>query len=90
VTVDPAAYVGLPEGEAVKRLRDAGLDPVVEKKANPGDQQEGTVASVDPTGQVTPGSEVTVAVWDKAPKEQKGPKPEHGSGKDKGHDKGRG
>ena len=82
VTVDPAAYVGLPEGEAVKKLRDAGLDPVVAKKANPGDQQEGTVASVDPTGQVTPGSEVTVAVWDKAPKEQKGPKPEHGPGKD--------
>jgi serine/threonine-protein kinase len=92
VTVDPAAYVGLPEGEATKKLRDAGLDPVVEKKANPGDQQEGTVASVDPTGQVPQGSEVTVAVWDKAPKEPKGPKPEHGGGpgKGKGHDKGRG
>jgi serine/threonine-protein kinase len=94
VTVDPAAYVGLPEGEAVKKLRDAGLDPVVEKKANPGDQQEGTVASVDPTGQVPEGSEVTVAVWDKAPKEPKAPKPDHGGGpgkgKGKGHDKGRG
>jgi serine/threonine protein kinase len=97
VTVDPAAYVGLPEGEAVKKLRDAGLEPVVEKKPNPGDEPEGTVASVDPTGQVPRGSEVTVAVWDKAPKEPKAPKPEHGGGpgkdkggKDKGHDKGRG
>ena len=84
VTVDPATYVGLPAPEAEKRLRDAGLEPVTTEKENPGAEKDGTVASVNPSGEVERGSEVTLEVWAKAPKEEK-PK---GPGKGKGHDKG--
>jgi len=78
VTVDPADYVGLTEGEARKRLEAAGLQPEVERRANPGGEEAGTVAEVSPTGEVDPGSTVTLAVWDKA---EPAPAPEPDKGK---------
>ncbi len=85
VTVDPATYVGLKAPEAEKQLREAGLNPVLTERENPGDEKDGTVAAVSPTGEVERGSDVTVEVWGKAPKEEK---PGKGPGKDgKGHDK---
>jgi serine/threonine-protein kinase len=79
VTVDPADYVGLTEGEARKRLEEAGLQPAVERRANPGGEEAGTVAEVSPTGEVDPGSTVTLAIWDKA-QPAPAPKPDNGKG----------
>ncbi len=90
VTVDPDDYLGLEEGKARTRLEAAGLRPAVERRANPGGEEAGTVAEVSPTGPVEPGSTVTLTVWDAAapapaPKPDK-PAPDKG-GKGGKHDK---
>jgi serine/threonine-protein kinase len=93
VTVDPADYVGQPEDTASQRLQDQGLQPVSERRTNPGGEQAGTVAAVRPTGPVDRGSQVTLEVWDEPaqPGPGKGDKPDKpakdekdGKGKGKG------
>jgi len=54
---------GLPEAEARRRLVEAGLRPVVERRADAGGSEPGTVADVRPTGLVDPGAEVRLTVW---------------------------
>jgi serine/threonine-protein kinase len=70
VTVDEDDYVGTPRRDAERRLRDLGLRPRVERIDNDGTQEEDTVASVSPTGEVEEGTEITLEVWDKPPPEQ--------------------
>jgi serine/threonine-protein kinase len=67
VTVDEDDYVGEDRKVAEDRLRSLGLKPKVEKVDNDGTQEEDTVASVSPTGEVEEGSEITLQVYDKAP-----------------------
>ena len=92
VQVDPADYVGRPRGEAERSLRDAGLEPVVERRTNDGGESAGTVAEVRPTGQVDRGSQVTLVVWDEAappPAKHDPPEKKHPPTKKHGH-KGKG
>jgi serine/threonine-protein kinase len=63
VTVDPATYVGRPKGDARKDLEDLGLRVDETTVDNPGDQEKDVVADVSPTGEVEPGSTVTLSVY---------------------------
>jgi hypothetical protein len=85
VQVDANDYLGRPEDEAGADLRDAGLEPVAERRSNPGDEAAGTVAAVRPTGEVDKGSQVTLEVWDEPPGKGDGRKAHHDRGKGKGH-----
>ncbi|QBX55313.1 serine/threonine protein kinase [Nocardioides seonyuensis] len=69
VEVDPAAYVGRDHKDVEKELRELGLEPVKVELENAGDQGEGIVAEVSPTGTVGVGDTVEVRFWGKAPKE---------------------
>ena len=68
VEVDPAAYVGRDHKDVEKDLRDLGLKPEKNEIENPGDQPEGVVTEVSPTGTVELGETVEVSFWGKAPK----------------------
>ena len=61
VTVDEAAYVGEPLDPVRAELTDLGLVVVVDEVDGAGDA--GTVAAVDPAGEVTVGDTVTVSVF---------------------------
>ena len=67
--LDPAAFVGRDHKDVEKELRELGLEPVKVELENPGDQGEGIVAEVSPTGTVEAGGTVEVRFWGKAPKE---------------------
>ncbi len=67
VEVDPAAYVGRDHKDVEKELRDLGLAPVGEELENPGDQPDGIVESVEPSGTLQEGDTVTVRYWAKVP-----------------------
>jgi serine/threonine-protein kinase len=67
VTVDEADYVGSDISDAEAALRELGLKVRKEKVDNPGDQTEGAVAAVDPTGTLDQGETVTVSYYDKVP-----------------------
>ena len=82
VTVDPEEYIGLPKDEAKARLEELDLKVKDEKVENVEGYPEDTVADLEPTGEVEPGTEITLYVWDKPLVEE--PKP--GKGKAKGHD----
>lgn len=69
VTVEEGDYVGDPVDDAEQRLKDLGLKPKKEKIDNPGDEEEDTVASVSPTGELEPGTEVTLEYYDKPAEE---------------------
>ncbi len=89
VTVDEGDYVGDPADDAEQRLEDLGLKVKQEKVANDGSAVPDTVASVDPSGEVPVGSEVTLGVYDdpevEAPTEPPGGGPPDDKGKaDKG------
>jgi len=79
VEVDPAAYVGRDRKDVEKELRDLGLEPVAVELENPGDQPDGVVDSVEPSGTLQEGDQVTVSFWGKAPPGQQ---------KDEGNDEG--
>ena len=72
VQVDAGDYVGRPAEDASKDLKALGLKVREQKVDNPGDQQQDTVADVNPTGDVTKGSTVTLSVYD-APAKTPGP-----------------
>ena len=69
--VDPAAYVGRDRKDVEKELRDLGLEPVAVELENPGDQPDGVVDSVEPSGTLQEGDQVTVSFWGKAPPGQR-------------------
>ena len=79
VEVDPAAYVGRDRKDVEKELRDLGLEPVAVELENPGDQPDGVVDSVEPSGTLQEGDQVTVSFWGKTPPGQQ---------KDEGNDEG--
>jgi len=84
VTVDPAAYVGRPKKEVAKELQALGLKVEETKVDNPGDQEKDTVADVTPSGEVEPGSTVTMAVYGDPPVDEK-PGKGNGNGNAKGN-----
>lgn len=88
VRLDPSAYVGRPVAEVTAELTALGLEPRAVDQANPGGHRAGTVAALDPTGQVRMGATVTLQVWDAAPRatdtKDHGGKPGKGKGKGKG------
>ncbi|WP_254185772.1 protein kinase domain-containing protein [Nocardioides panacis] len=63
VTVDPAAYVGRPAKDARKDLEKLGLTVAETTVENPGDQEKDGVSGVSPSGEVEPGSTVTLSVY---------------------------
>jgi eukaryotic-like serine/threonine-protein kinase len=67
VEVDPASYVGRDRKDVEKELRDLGLEPTSVELENPGDQPEGIVESVEPSGTLQEGDPVTVSYWAKVP-----------------------
>jgi eukaryotic-like serine/threonine-protein kinase len=71
VEVDPAAYVGRDRKDVEKDLRELGLEPTPVELENPGDQPEGIVESVEPSGTLQEGDTVTVSYWAKVPPGQK-------------------
>ena len=52
---------------AKDRLRDLGLEPTPVEVENPGDQPEGVVTAVEPSGTLQEGDTVTVSYWAKVP-----------------------
>ena len=72
VTVDPATYVGRDHKDVAKELEDLGLAVQEEELVNLGDQGEGIVASVDPSGEVAAGESVVVSYYGKASKSEDG------------------
>jgi serine/threonine-protein kinase len=81
VQVRAASYVGKPVDEVRAALRDLGLSTRVVTVDNPGGRPTGTVAALDPTGQVKVDATVTLQVWGAVPKDNSGP------GNGKGHGK---
>jgi eukaryotic-like serine/threonine-protein kinase len=67
VEIDPDAYVGKPVDQARSQLRAMGMQTTTQTVDNPGDQDEGTVAGVSPTGQVDKGSTITLQVYGPPP-----------------------
>jgi hypothetical protein len=67
VTIDPDAYLGKSADQARSQLRAMGMQTTTQTVDNPGDQDEGTVAGVSPTGQVDKGSTITLQVYGPAP-----------------------
>jgi serine/threonine-protein kinase len=67
VEVNPDAYIGKPVDQARSQLHAMGLQTTTQTVDNPGDQDEGTVAGVSPTGQVDQGSTITLQVYGPPP-----------------------
>ncbi|MFC7495586.1 MULTISPECIES: serine/threonine-protein kinase [unclassified Nocardioides] len=72
VRIEEGDYVGRPVGDVQRELADLGLRVVTERVDNPGDQIEGDVTSVNPTGALEAGDTVTLGVWGPLPE----PEPE--------------
>jgi serine/threonine-protein kinase len=70
VQVSAAAYIGKPVDAVRTALSDLGLRSRVVTVDNPGGRQAGTVAALDPTGQVRVSATVTLQVWGAAPTKQ--------------------
>jgi len=70
VEVDEDDYVGRDHKDVEAELRELGLKPKGEKVDNDGGSTEGAVESLDPTGTLQEGDEITVYYYDKAPEEQ--------------------
>ena len=67
VEVDPAAYVGRDHKDVEKELKKLKLVPAPVELENPGDQPDGVVESVEPSGTLQEGDTVTVSYWAKVP-----------------------
>jgi len=63
VRIDEADYLNRPLGDVQRELADLGLRVVTESVANPGDRIERDVLSVNPTGALQVGDQVTVQFW---------------------------
>jgi tRNA A-37 threonylcarbamoyl transferase component Bud32 len=72
IEVVPEDYIGMPKEEAKQELTELGLKVKDEKVENPGDQTEGTVADVEPSGTLEPDDEVTLYWWDKPKPDNEG------------------
>ncbi len=88
-------YVGRPAGDASKDLRALGLKVQQRTVDNPGDEDENTVADVNPTGDVRKGSTVTLSVYGKPqptepPTTASPPPPDDNSGPGNGNGNGGG
>jgi eukaryotic-like serine/threonine-protein kinase len=70
VQVDESDYVGRDVGEVENELKDLGLQVKKDELDNPGDEEENTVESVDPSGTLQEGDTVTVSYWGKPPPEE--------------------
>lgn len=94
VDVNQAALAGQPVASVVRELRQLGLQPQV-TWVTTAQQPPGTVISVQPAGQLPPGSTVTVTAAQRpagppAGPGQGPPAPGNGNGNGKGHGKGKG
>ncbi len=75
VRLDEDDYVGRPLSDVQRELADQGLRVVTERVDNPGDEIEGDVESVNPTGALERGDTVTVRFWGPVPPESTSPDP---------------
>lgn len=67
IRLDEADYVDRPLADVERELGELGLRVAKERLDNPGDQIEGDVESVNPTGALQPGDTVTVSFWGPLP-----------------------
>lgn len=92
VQVNPSDYIGRQADDASNDLRDLGLHPYTTTISNDGSHDEGTVASLSPSGRVERGASVALRVYDK-PSPSPSPHtsaPAHGPGPGHGHGEGHG
>ena len=75
VEVDEGDYVGRPVDEVASQLGDLGLDVSRQEVDNPGDETEGLVEGVNPSGTLAVGDGVTVTYWGPRPETEE-PSPE--------------
>jgi serine/threonine-protein kinase len=73
IRVDAAQYVGRPKDDAKDDLKKLGFEVDDTTVDNPGGAPEDTVASVSPTGLVTPGATITLSVFDEPAKPEASP-----------------
>jgi serine/threonine-protein kinase len=69
VEVNEGDYVGRPVDDVVAELQNLGLNVQRNQLDNPGDQEEGIVDGVNPSGTLEEGDSVTVSFWGPAPEE---------------------
>ncbi|KAA1426802.1 serine/threonine-protein kinase [Nocardioides antri] len=67
VQIDPSDYVGRDRFEVEADLNRLGLPVQFVEETNPGGEEEGTVASLNPTGTVEVGETIEVHWWGPAP-----------------------
>jgi serine/threonine-protein kinase len=67
VEVVASDYIGRSASIVETELRAKGLKTKTETRDNPGDQEQDTVADLAPTGQVDPGTTITLQVWGEPP-----------------------
>ena len=70
VEVDESDYVGRDVDDVEAELTDLGLQVRRDEQQNPGDEEEDTVESVDPSGTLQEGETVTVSYWGPPPTEE--------------------
>jgi eukaryotic-like serine/threonine-protein kinase len=70
VQVDESDYVGRDVDEVEAELQDLGLNVRRDEQTNPGDEEEDSVESVDPSGTLQEGDTVTVSYWGPPPTEE--------------------
>jgi serine/threonine-protein kinase len=70
VQVDESDYVGRDVDDVEDELTDLGLQVRRDEQDNPGDEEEDTVESVDPSGTLEEGDTVTVSYWGPPPTEE--------------------
>jgi serine/threonine-protein kinase len=75
VRIDESQYVDRPLRDVQRELADLGLRVETRRVDNPGDQIEGDVESVNPTGALQEGDTVTVTFWGPVPPETPTPEP---------------
>jgi eukaryotic-like serine/threonine-protein kinase len=73
VQVDESDYVGRDVDDVEAELQDLGLNVRRDEQTNPGDEQEDSVESVDPSGTLQEGDTVTVSYWGPPPTEEPQP-----------------
>ena len=67
VEVVASDYIGRSVSIVETELRAKGLKTKTETRDNPGDEEQDTVADLAPTGQVDPGTTITLQVWGEPP-----------------------
>jgi serine/threonine-protein kinase len=75
VRIDESDYIGRPLNDVQRELADLGFRVETQRVDNPGDQIQGDVESVNPTGALDRGDTVTVTFWGPVPPETPAPTP---------------